>query len=105
MMPVPMVGRDAELGELVRAWGPIAGTGPAAVVVEDLHALDPASLNLIAELATTAGLPALIVVTSRAPEEGVSPDLAARALARLTGTPDAVRQHLGPLSPTDVAAV
>lgn len=82
----------------------LVGAGPAAVVVEDLHALDPASLNLVGELAA-ADLPALLLVTSRPPDAAVSPELTARTLARLSGTPGAVRQHLGPLGVDDVAEV
>jgi two-component system, NarL family, nitrate/nitrite response regulator NarL len=82
----------------------LVGAGPAVLVVEDLHALDPASLNLIAELAT-AGLPALLLVTSRPPEEAVSPGLTALTLARLSGVPGAVRQHLGPLDPARVREI
>jgi DNA-binding NarL/FixJ family response regulator len=69
-------------------------------VVEDLHALDPASLNLIADLATTR-LPALLVVTSRP----ATAPLVADTLARLAGTPGAVRQHLGPLDRACVGKV
>jgi DNA-binding NarL/FixJ family response regulator len=83
----------------------LAGTGPAVIVVEDLHALDPASLNLVGELAASPNLPALLLVTSRLPEEGVSPQLVARTLARLTGAPDAIRQHLHPLTEAEVSAL
>ncbi|RLK24203.1 regulatory LuxR family protein [Micromonospora sp. M71_S20] len=83
----------------------LVGAGPAVLVVEDLHALDPASLNLVGELATTADLPALLVVASRPAEDAVAPDLAVRALARLCGVRGAVRQHLGPLLPAEVAEV
>lgn len=89
----------------VRTVRTLVDTGPAVLVVEDLHALDPASLNLVAELATARDLPALLIVTSQPPEAAVSPHLAARALARLGGAPAAVRQHLGPLARADVAAV
>lgn len=89
----------------VRTVRTLVGSHPAVVVVDDLHALDPASLNLIGELATASDLPALLVVTSRPPEAAVSPHLAARALARLTGAPAAVRQHLVPLGRAEVAAV
>jgi DNA-binding CsgD family transcriptional regulator len=89
----------------VRAVRGLAGTGPAVIIAEDLHALDPASLNLLAEVAGAPGLPALLMVTSRPPEEAVSPQLAARTLARLTGTPGAVRVHLGALGETEVAAL
>ncbi|HEX2773393.1 MAG TPA: LuxR C-terminal-related transcriptional regulator [Micromonosporaceae bacterium] len=89
----------------VRTVRTLVGRHPAVLVVEDLHALDPASLNLVGELATASDLPALLVVTSRPPEVAVSPHLAARALARLTGAPAAVRQHLGPLGRAEVAAV
>jgi DNA-binding CsgD family transcriptional regulator len=75
--------------------------GPVVLVVEDLHALDPASLNLVGELAT-ADLDALLLVTSRPPDSAVSPALVARTLARLSGTPGATRAHLGPLSPPEV---
>src|SRR5919107_1607121 len=82
----------------------LIGAGPAVLVAEDLHALDPASLNLIAELAT-ADLPALLLVTSRPPEAAVSPALTARTLARLSGMPGAVRRHLGPLGAGEVRQV
>jgi DNA-binding CsgD family transcriptional regulator/predicted ATPase len=83
----------------------LVGAGPGLVVVEDLHALDPASLTLVAELATAPDLPVLLVVTSRPPDTGVSPQLAARTLARVSSTPGSVRQHLGPLSAADVGAM
>jgi DNA-binding NarL/FixJ family response regulator len=73
-------------------------------VVEDLHALDPASLNLVAELAAT-DLPALLLVTSQPAEAAVSPQLAARTLARLTGRPGAVRRHLSGLLPAEVGEI
>ena len=74
---------DALLRLAVRAVRALVGDGPAVLVVEDLHALDPASLNLVGELATTSNLSALLVVTSRPPDTAVSPRLAARTLARL----------------------
>jgi DNA-binding CsgD family transcriptional regulator len=83
----------------------LVGAGPAVLVVDDLHALDPASLNLVGELAATRDLPALLVVASRPPDAAVSPQLAARTLARLSTAPGAVRQHLGPLAPAGVSAV
>ncbi|MFF4877121.1 LuxR C-terminal-related transcriptional regulator [Micromonospora sp. NPDC000668] len=83
----------------------LIGAGPAVLVVEDLHALDPASVNLIGELATVADLPALLVVASRPPADAVAPELTSRALARLCGVRGAVRQHLGPLRPAEVAEV
>ncbi|WP_432049564.1 AAA family ATPase [Verrucosispora sp. NA02020] len=89
----------------VRAVRALVGTGPAVLVVEDLHALDPASLNLIGELATAPGLPALLVVATRPAAHAVAPELAGRTLARLCGVPGAVRQHLGPLRPVEVAEV
>jgi DNA-binding CsgD family transcriptional regulator len=89
----------------VRAVRALVGTGPAVIVVEDLHALDPASLNLVGELALAPGLPALLLVTSRPAEESVAPELTARTLARLAGAPGGVRQHLGPLDPTAVGDV
>jgi DNA-binding NarL/FixJ family response regulator len=90
---------DALLRIAVRVVRALVGAGPAVLVVEDLHALDPASLNLIAALAT-APLPALLVVTSRQPEV----PLVADVLARLAGTADAIRQHLPPLDRNAVAA-
>jgi DNA-binding CsgD family transcriptional regulator len=89
----------------VRTVRAVAGDGPAVLVVEDLHALDPASLNLVGELAATPDLPVLLLVTSQLPDAAVSPQLAARTLARLSGSAGAVRQHLGPLARTDIAAL
>lgn len=92
---------DALLRLAVRAVRTLIGAGPAVLVVEDLHALDPASLNLIGELAVASDLPALLIVTSRPPDTPV----VARTLARLSGVPGAIRQHLGPLGAADVASV
>jgi DNA-binding NarL/FixJ family response regulator len=89
----------------VRTVRALVAGGPALIVVEDLHALDPASLNLVAELAAVPELSALMIVTSRPPVAAVSPRLAARTLARLAGAAGAVRQHLGPLGVADVSAI
>jgi DNA-binding CsgD family transcriptional regulator len=105
-MPVERFAPGALLRLAVRVVRSLVGAGPAVLVVEDLHALDPASLNLVGELATTPGLPALLVVTSRpasAAASGESSELVARTLARLAGVPGAVRQHLGPLPVSAVA--
>ncbi|MEE6261118.1 LuxR C-terminal-related transcriptional regulator [Plantactinospora sonchi] len=96
---------DALLRLAVRTVRALVGTGPAVLVVEDLHALDPASLNLIGELATASDLPALLVVASRPAETAVSPPIVEATLARLAGAPGAVRQHLAPLAVEDVAQV
>ncbi|WP_203707676.1 AAA family ATPase [Asanoa iriomotensis] len=99
--PVERFAPGALLRVAMRVVRHLAGTGPAVLVVEDLHALDPASLNLVGELAAATGLPALLLVTSRPSTD----PLVARTLARLTGTRGAIRAHLGPLRPADVAAV
>jgi DNA-binding CsgD family transcriptional regulator len=90
---------DAIRAVVVAAKPPVMG----ALVVEDLHDLDPASLDLVSELAAADRLPALLLVTSRTPGQGAFPDLAARVLARLSGTPRSTRLHLGPLAVTEVA--
>ncbi|MEV4753575.1 AAA family ATPase [Micromonospora sp. NPDC049559] len=89
----------------VRTVRALVGAGPAVLVVEDLHALDPASLNLVGELATAPELPALLVVAGRPPDAALSPQLAARTMARLSGAPGAIRQHLHPLDRAEVAEV
>jgi DNA-binding CsgD family transcriptional regulator len=89
----------------VRTVRALAGDGPAAIVVEDLHALDPASLNLVADLAAAGDLPALLLVTSRPPDGAIAPQLAARTLAQLAGAPGVIRQHLGPLDTGEVATL
>lgn len=94
---------DALLRIAVRVVRALVGTGPAVVVAEDLHALDPASLNLLAALGTTTDLPALLLVTSRPPEADEAGRLVARTLARLTGGVGTVRVHLRPLGRPDVA--
>ena len=96
---------SALLRMAVRTVRELVGAGPAIIVVEDLHALDPASLNLVAELATAPELRALLLVTSQPPEASVAPELVARTLARLSGTSGSVRQHLRPLRTAETAAV
>jgi two-component system nitrate/nitrite response regulator NarL len=92
---------DALLRLAVTTVRALVGDAPAVLVVEDLHALDPASLNLVAELAAT-DLPALLLVTSQPPGAAVAPQLTARTLARLSGRPGAVRRHLSALSQAEV---
>jgi DNA-binding CsgD family transcriptional regulator len=89
----------------VRTVRALVDVGPAVLVVEDLHALDPASLNLVGELACVPELPALLLVTSRPPADAVAPELVARTLARLSGAPGTIRQHLAPLRPAEVAEI
>src|SRR4051794_9670381 len=89
----------------VRTVRTLVGSGPAVLVVEDLHALDPASLNLVGELASAPDLPVLLVVASRPPDAAVPPQLVARTMARLSGAPGAIRQHLRPLEPAEVAEI
>ena len=95
---------EALLRLAVAAVRALVGAGPAVLVVEDLHALDPASLNLVGELAA-ADLPVLMLISSRPPDAAESPELTARTLARLSGTAGAVRQHLGPLGVEHVAEI
>jgi DNA-binding CsgD family transcriptional regulator len=89
----------------VRTVRALIDAGPAVLIVEDLHALDPASLNLVGELAAAPDLPVLLLVTSQPPDAAVSPQLAARTLARLSGAQGAIRQHLGPLVAADIGAI
>ena len=89
----------------VRTVRALIDRGPAVLIVEDLHALDPASLNLVGELAAAPDLPVLLLVTSQPPDAAVSPQLAARTLARLSGAQGAIRQHLGPLVAADIGAI
>jgi DNA-binding CsgD family transcriptional regulator len=103
--PVERYTPDALLRLAVRTVRALVKDGPAVLLVEDLHALDPASLNLIGELAAAPVLPVLLMVTSQPPELAVSRQLVARTLARLSGTADAVRQHLGPLSAPQVGEI
>lgn len=103
--PTERYAPDALLRLSVRTVRSLVGPGPAVLVVEDLHALDPASLNLVAELAAAPGLPALLIVTSRPAEMADFRHLVARTLARLSGAPAAIRQHLGPLRPAQVAEI
>ncbi|MFI5495692.1 LuxR C-terminal-related transcriptional regulator [Actinoplanes sp. NPDC051859] len=95
---------DALLRLAVTAVRALVGDRPAVLLVEDLHALDPASLNLIAELAG-ADLPALLVVTSRPPDTAAHPALAARVLERLAGIPGGVRRQLSPLAAPQVGQI
>ncbi|WP_213004215.1 helix-turn-helix domain-containing protein [Paractinoplanes toevensis] len=95
---------EALLRIAVAAVRGLVGTHHAVLVVEDLHALDPASLNLIAELGST-DLPVLLLVTSQPAEAALSPELTTRTLARLGGHPGAVRRHLGGLLPAEVGEV
>lgn len=81
------------------------GSAPGVLVAEDLHALDPASLTLIGELARTMALPALIIATTRDVEQATEPHLLAEVLAILSGRPDVVRLHLRPFTVVELATL
>jgi len=101
LVPAQRYAPGALLRLACRAVHELVGGGPAILVVEDLHALDPASLSLVAELAGDPTLAAMLLVTSLPARHG----LVARTLARLSGSAGAVRQHLGPLGPAEVAEI
>jgi DNA-binding NarL/FixJ family response regulator len=92
-VPAERFAPGALLRVAVRVVRHLVGRGPAVLVAEDLHALDPASLNLLAELAYSPALPVLLVATSRPTED----PLARLTLAQLGAAAGAVRLHLGPL--------
>ncbi|WP_433217811.1 LuxR C-terminal-related transcriptional regulator [Dactylosporangium sp. CS-047395] len=87
--------------DVVRA---LLGSSFGIVLVEDLHDLDPASLALVAELAVAAeSLPALMLVTSRPPQEAAFAPAAARTLRRLGGSPSVLRVHVAPFTARETA--
>ncbi len=96
---------DALLRIAVRTVRALVGTEAAIIVVDDLHALDPASVNLVAELAAAPDLPALLLVAGRPATDAAAPDLVRRVHARLLGGRHARRLHLGPLTVPDVRRV
>jgi DNA-binding CsgD family transcriptional regulator/predicted ATPase len=95
---------EALLRIAVRVVRALVADGPAVLVAEDLHALDPASLNLLAALAAKPDLPALLIATSRPPVAGEAGQLVADTLARLGGAPGATRIHVRPLGRDEIAA-
>lgn len=95
---------DALLRLAVTTVRALVGDTPSVLLVEDLHALDPASLNLVAEL-SAADLPALLLVTSQPAEAAVAEQLTERTLARLIGRPGSVRHHLGGLAPGEIREI
>jgi DNA-binding CsgD family transcriptional regulator len=90
---------EALLRTAVDAIRALHRAGPGVLVVEDLHDLDPASLEVVSELAAAPDLPVLLLVTAR-----TARGLAGRVLTRLCGTDRTTRLHLAPLTVQQVAA-
>lgn len=90
---------EALLRTAVDAIRALHRAGPGVLVVEDLHDLDPASLEVVSELAAAPDLPVLLLVTAR-----TARGLAGRVLTRLCGTDRTTRLHLAPLTVPQVAA-
>lgn len=63
----------------------LVGDGPGVLVVEDFHALDPASLALISDLATATETATLLIIVTRPPDSAKFPTPAAKLLDRLDG--------------------
>lgn len=87
----------------LRAVQSLVRTGPALLVVDDLHWLDSASLALWAELAATRSLPAMLIVGTRDVTQSHDADLAQRVISRLHGLPRATRRTLTGLTLSDTA--
>ncbi|MCC3765343.1 LuxR C-terminal-related transcriptional regulator [Glycomyces sp. TRM65418] len=83
----------------------IVGDGPALIVVDDLHWLDPESLALWSAMAAEWELPAMLLAGSRAPDEARHPEAVARVLTRLEGARSRVRVALRHLTPDETGAL
>ncbi|ADD40864.1 LuxR family transcriptional regulator [Stackebrandtia nassauensis] len=79
----------------------LLGDDPGVVVVEDVHALDPASLALIAEL-SRGEQPVLLLVLSRPADAERFPKAAAKLLKGLSETGRSQLITVEPLSDADV---
>jgi tetratricopeptide (TPR) repeat protein len=80
----------------------LTAEAPLALVVDDLHWCDRASLRFLAYLARRLeGLPVLTAASLRPAEPGADPAL----MAELAGDPIATTLHPGPLSDAAVAAL
>lgn len=95
----------AMLRAAVAAVRRLVDEGPALLVVDDLHWLDPESLALWSELAATWDLPAMLLACSRDPEEARHPAAVSRALARLGASGGGERIVLRPLSVEETGAL
>jgi DNA-binding SARP family transcriptional activator len=80
-----------------------AGDGsPVALVLDDAHLADEATIDVLQHLSSARGTPILAVLAYR-PE--AAPDVLARGVARLARAAKAVEIDLGPLDREDAAAL
>jgi DNA-binding CsgD family transcriptional regulator len=83
----------------------IVGDGPALIIADDLHWLDPESLALWSAMAAEWALPAMLLAGSRAPDEARQPAAVARVLTRLEGARARVSISLRHLTPAETGAL
>ena len=82
----------------------LARRGPEAIVIEDVHWIDPSSAELLAmALPAVETVPLLVVLTTR-PEESPALQRLDRALGEIEGQ-RVVRLDLGPLDPFDQSSL
>src|SRR6266571_2830554 len=84
--------------------GAVAQRSPAALVIEDVHWADSATLDLLTFLARAGGGGAVTVVVTCRSDEPTLEAHAADWLAHARGSQDAEEIRLGPLSRDEVAA-
>ena len=88
----------------VRVVRALVGTGPAVLVVEDLHALDPASLNLVGELGPLA-VDEVAAVLRQVYPVPLPPEVATAVWQRTGGNPYWLTQLLDAAEGRDPAAL
>jgi two-component system nitrate/nitrite response regulator NarL len=79
----------------------LVGDGPGVLIVEDVQALDPASLTLVRRLSEATGLAVLLFVVNR-PCDATRP--VAQLLEQLAGAAHTTRLLLGPPGPAPLLA-
>ena len=95
--------RERLFAAVAELLGAVARRSPAALVIEDVHWADSATLDLLTFLARAGGGAVTVVVTCRSDEPALDAHVA-DWLAHARGSKDTQEIRLGPLSRDEVAA-
>jgi ATP/maltotriose-dependent transcriptional regulator MalT len=95
--------RERLFAAVAELLGAVAQRSPAALVIEDVHWADSATLDLLTFLARASGGAVTVVVTCRSDEPALDAHVAAW-LAHARGSQDTQEIRLGPLSRDEAAA-
>ena len=101
----PAASRDEQFERMIGAYLAAAQRGGVVALIEDIHWTDPATIELLATLATAAQSERLLLVATHRPDATAESEPMFAALGRLASVRNASRIELAPLGRTEIVTL